>query len=144
MKIEKMACPLCESQKFHERDDHAFSFKQGRKTHIVDHLKHHACDDCGFSIFTPEQQDFNNQRVKDFQASLEDFVSPSQVLELREKYLITQTDANKIFGGGPTAFSKYERGVTSRVPELLAKCCMHWRVKTSCINLQIVVELNSE
>jgi HTH-type transcriptional regulator/antitoxin MqsA len=113
MKIEKMACPLCGSQKFYERDDHAYSFKQGRKTHIVDHLKHHACDDCDFSIFTPQQQDFNNQRVQDFQACLEDFISPAQVLALREKYLITQTDANKIFGGGPTAFSKYERGVTS-------------------------------
>jgi HTH-type transcriptional regulator/antitoxin MqsA len=113
MKIEKMACPLCGSQKFHERDDHAYSFKQGRKIHVVANLKHSACDDCGFSIFTPEQQDFNNCRVKEFQARLEDFISPAQVLALREKYQVTQTDANKIFGGGPTAFSKYERGITS-------------------------------
>lgn len=113
MKNAVNTCPICGSDALVEKSDHAYSFSHGRKKHTIDGLKRSLCSDCGVSLFLPSQLKSNNARVREFQSALVDFISPAQVLELREKYMITQADANKIFGGGPTAFSKYERGLAS-------------------------------
>lgn len=113
MKKNKESCPVCSSDSLIELNNHVYEFKHGRKTHTVSGLSHSLCQECGVSMFFPEQMDINNALVKDFQKNLKDYISPEQVLELREIYNITQGQANIIFGGGPTAFSKYERGVSS-------------------------------
>lgn len=111
MKTKESNCPVCGADALVEHSDHSFQFKHGRKNHTVLGLVHSLCDQCGVSLFLPEQLDANHDRVKEYQAKLVDYISPEQVLELREVYDITQAQANLIFGGGPTAFSKYERGI---------------------------------
>jgi len=106
-------CPVCGTGTLNEIADQSYEFKHGRKTHIVGGLLHSVCGECGTSMFLPEQMRANNLRVREFQNHLEDYISPAQVLELRERYELTQTQANQIFGGGPTAFSKYERGISN-------------------------------
>lgn len=113
MKTEESNCPVCGADALAEHTDHSFQFKHGRKTHTVPGLLHSLCSQCGVSVFLPEQLTANHQRVKQFQAQLTDYISPEQVLALREVYDITQSQANLIFGGGPTAFSKYERGISN-------------------------------
>lgn len=113
MKNKTQDCPICGANSLLEFNDHTYEFKCGRKKHLVQGLLHSVCSDCGTSMFLPEQLDLNNSKVRAYQKSLPDFISPAQILELREKYDITQAQANTIFGGGPTAFSKYERGVAN-------------------------------
>lgn len=113
MKNEKNICPVCGEKSLLEVLDYKYSFRHGRKEHVVDGLAKSECSECGASMFMPEQLDKNNEKVKLFQSSLKDFISATKILELREKYKITQSQANIIFGGGPTAFSKYERGLAS-------------------------------
>ncbi|MCC2960948.1 type II toxin-antitoxin system MqsA family antitoxin [Massilia sp. IC2-278] len=113
MNAQSNICPVCGASALTEKHDHSFFFNHGRKLKEVPNLSQTLCSACGVSMFLPSQLKENNRRVKDFQAKLEDYISPEQILELREKYKITQVDANKIFGGGPTAFSKYERGLSN-------------------------------
>lgn len=113
MKIKKYDCPVCGELSVSEVDDHVYKFKHGKKSHMLQGLFRSVCGACGVSFFTPDQLDRNNKKVREFQDKLSDYISPTKILELREKYDITQLQANVIFGGGPTAFSKYERGIAS-------------------------------
>lgn len=138
MKFSKEPCPVCGSNSLTELNDHVYKFKHGRKLHIVDGLSHSRCQECGVSMFLPEQMKLNNLKVKEYQSKLSDYISPEQVLTLRETYNLTQAQANTVFGGGPTAFSKYERGESSpsagaarqmlaalRDPEYMRTLCQH-------------------
>lgn len=108
-------CPFCGNHTLETRFDHSFVFKHGRREHTVSDLARSVCTtvECLAAFFTPEQLDSNNQRVREYQSNLEDFISPAQVLELREKYDLTQIEASRIFGGGVNSFSRYERGINS-------------------------------
>jgi HTH-type transcriptional regulator/antitoxin MqsA len=109
------SCPICGECALTEKHNHSFLFKHGRKMREVTELSQTICSACNVKFFSSYQLKKNHEKVVAFQAQLRDYISPKQVLELREKYELTQTEANKIFGGGPTAFSKYERGISNPV-----------------------------
>lgn len=68
------------------------------------------CDKCGTRGYLPGQRDANQQSIREYQKALLGYISPSDVLALREKYLLTQEQAGVIFGGGKQGFSKWECG----------------------------------
>lgn len=90
--------------------DLQFKFRYGQHKHIVEGLSHAICDRCGTSGYLPGQLAENNNRIKAFQKALVKIMGPSDILELRAKYSLSQAQAAKIFGGGANAFSKWERG----------------------------------
>ena len=106
-------CPICQAHAVNEHKDYVYEFKHGRKKHEVTGLSHSLCNACNVSFLSGEQLNSNHKKIIEFQQKLVDFISAKQVLALRETYGLTQADANKIFGGGPTAFSKYERGMAN-------------------------------
>lgn len=82
---------------------------------LVEGLQYSYCPSCEAEITAPAQMDHNallirtayqqeRARVKAEQHML----TGEQIRAIREKLAITQKQAAKIFGGGPTAFSKYE------------------------------------
>lgn len=86
------------------------TFKAGRKTYLVQGLKHWVCPNCETSLCSESQLTDNAAAIAAFEDKLPGYISPEQIIALREKYGITQEEAGKIFGGGRRAFSKYERG----------------------------------
>lgn len=66
------------------------------------------CDACGTLLQSPKtvrENSRNKQRVKN---SYDGLLDGSAIRDFREKYAITQKQAAGLFGGGPTAFAKYE------------------------------------
>ncbi|MDP1689324.1 MAG: type II toxin-antitoxin system MqsA family antitoxin [bacterium] len=113
MKFISEHCPICESGRWEPKSDDVCIFRHGRKTHKVIGLHYAICNICGTRGYLHGQRKENQHLIQNYQSSLLGYISPSDVLAIREKYELTQKEANKIFGGGSQGFSKWERGVTS-------------------------------
>lgn len=113
MKFIGEHCPICESGRWEPKSDEVCLFRNGRKVHKIIGLHYALCNICGTRGYLPGQRKENQHLIQNYQSSLPGFVSPSDVLAVREKYELTQKQANQIFGGGSQGFSKWERGVTS-------------------------------
>lgn len=103
-------CPLCEGGMWKPYTDGTYQFRQGRKSHTVGGQHYAMCDKCGTRGYLPGQRDANQQLIREYQSALLGYISPSDVLAVREKYLLTQEQAGTIFGGGKQGFSKWECG----------------------------------
>lgn len=106
-------CPICESGKWQPKSDDVHLIRHGRKTYKITGLHYAICNKCGAHGYLPGQRKANRLLVQKFHESLPWYVSPSDVLAVREKYRLTQKQANEIFGGGSQGFSKWERGIAS-------------------------------
>jgi HTH-type transcriptional regulator/antitoxin MqsA len=109
MEIREM-CPVCGEGALEARHDHVYAFLVGRQKQVVEGLEHSVCSVCGTSLCSPEQTDRNVAKIEAYQNALPDYISPENIAALRARYNISQSVAATIFGGGPNAFSKYERG----------------------------------
>jgi HTH-type transcriptional regulator/antitoxin MqsA len=104
-------CPICDVGTWVPRADDVHTFKHKGRELRVTGLHYALCNHCGARGFIPGQIAENKRLVATYQLGLRDFVSPSNILELREKYQISQVQAAAIFSAGKTAFSKWERGL---------------------------------
>lgn len=105
-------CPLCNEGDFREYSDGRFTFNHGKKLYVVEGQFYARCSVCDVKGFLPGQRAKNDLAIQNFQKSIPDYVSPSDVLAVRERYSLTQKQATQIFKGGANGFSKWERGVT--------------------------------
>ena len=103
-------CPVCGKGTWNPQADGSYKFRHGRRSHIVSGQHYAVCDQCGTRGYLPKQRDANQKLVLEYKKSLPGYISPSDVLALREKYILTQEQAALIFGGGKQGFSKWECG----------------------------------
>jgi len=103
-------CPVCENGNWIAHSDGVHRFKHKRRQHAVPGLQYSLCDHCGCRGFTEEQAELNQHAIAEYERKLPDFISPSDIYAIREKYGISQAQAAKIFNCGIAYFSKWERG----------------------------------
>jgi HTH-type transcriptional regulator / antitoxin MqsA len=106
-------CPVCGDGTWKPYCDGTHEFRHGRRSHFVGGQHYALCDKCGTMGYLPGQRDANRLLMREYQNALPGYISPSDVLALREKYLLTQEQAGLIFGGGKQGFSKWECGKAS-------------------------------
>ncbi|MCY3803050.1 MAG: type II toxin-antitoxin system MqsA family antitoxin [Gammaproteobacteria bacterium] len=102
-------CPVCESSKF-ENLQKSESFDYKGNNFVIDSFEYSRCCGCGFELISPAQVRRNELRVKDQFRRIDGLLTGKEIKAIRKKYGLTQENAAHIFGGGPSAFSKYERG----------------------------------
>jgi len=66
------------------------------------------CTACGSEQANAAQSRENKRAMQAFKKEVEKLLTGAEIREFREQFGITQSQAAKIFGGGPVAFSKYE------------------------------------
>ena len=66
------------------------------------------CNCCGSEQANAQQVRTNKRQIVAFKKRVNGLLTGSEVKSVREKLGLKQSDASKIFGGGPVAFSKYE------------------------------------
>ena len=77
-------------------------------------LRHFECEACAAQVETPAQIDYNAELIRMALAAKRTenrdpkLLTSSQIKKLRLDLGLTQKQASKVFGGGPTAFAKYE------------------------------------
>ncbi|QXI45166.1 type II toxin-antitoxin system MqsA family antitoxin [Pseudomonas wayambapalatensis] len=103
-KVEQ--CPICGEGYLHEIGyDH--EFEHNGHSGIV-HLKISKCDECLSEVPTDSQTLANKRAVIAFEKSADNRLSGSEIRSIRKALSLTQAEAAKVFGGGKSAFSKYE------------------------------------
>ena len=136
-------CPICDTGLWLPMADGRFTFRHGRKEHFVGNQNYAKCNNCGAEGFLPGQRAANDASVRDFQRKLPGYISPSDVLAVREKYMLTQEQAGLIFGGGTQAFSKWEcgktqpAGPTGRLLQLALKSDSTMRELAAQVNVEL-------
>lgn len=104
-------CPLCGSESLEIRHDKTRQIKYLKKPHTLEGLEHTVCLECGCSFNVKGQTERNNARFLEFETKLlNGIISPRQIIELRQKYNLTQEMAKQIFKSTGNLFSKWERG----------------------------------
>jgi HTH-type transcriptional regulator/antitoxin MqsA len=108
MKTTKRACLNCEKGEMnHCTRDFAYEYRGHQTT--VPQISGWFCDNC-------EEIEFNKGEGKRYAETIESFsqkVDQQEAIELskiRKKLRLTQHEAANLTGGGPNAFSRYERG----------------------------------
>lgn len=71
---------------------------------------HVKCTTCGDDILKLIQTNSNKQISRDFYAEINGLLTSAEVRKIRKQLNLTQKDAARLCGGGPNAFSRYERG----------------------------------
>jgi HTH-type transcriptional regulator/antitoxin MqsA len=116
-------CPVCErgtlsTEKYTEQIQH------NGKSFPVEDLERCRCDTCGADPVLTDQIRRNQVRICDAKRQADGYFTGHEIRCLRERLGLSQPDAALLFGGGPNAFSKYERGevVQSLPMDRLLRC----------------------
>lgn len=82
---------------------------------VVDGLLHWECPECHAELETPDQIDHNAElvraayvRERSLFKEAHGLLTGAKIRELRLHFGLTQKESSLVFGGGPTAFAKYE------------------------------------
>jgi HTH-type transcriptional regulator/antitoxin MqsA len=100
------SCPVCgEGHLVRETRTESFEY-QGAA--LSADLTEEYCDSCGTLALTPAVIRENARNIQRAKNAHDKLLSGEEICAFRDKYKITQRLAAQLFGGGPTAFAKYE------------------------------------
>lgn len=103
-------CPMC-GKKALKREVRRVPYEFRGKTVEVDQPGEW-CSACDEGILSPEDMAANRMALHDAAAEGRGMLPGGEVRRVRRKLGLTQKQAAALFGGGPNAFSRYERGDT--------------------------------
>lgn len=102
----KELCPICGEGHVTDHVDQVESEYKGRKALVP--LYYQLCDACHSDFAGAREGKLNKRAIMAFRKSVDGLLTGAEICALRDKYKLTQSQAAKLFGGGPVAFSKYE------------------------------------
>lgn len=103
-------CPICGTGQWVPRSIGTHIISHKRKKHTVSGLHDAVCDHCGARGFLEGQVAENCTLIENYEKTLKDYISPRDIYRIREKYMLSQKDAEKAFAAGKNMFSKWENG----------------------------------
>lgn len=107
---EKLSiCPVCENGEL-QVVTYSDTFKHNGQPLQVHALEGCECTACGADPVLPDQIKRNQARIADAKRRADGLLSGGDIVQIRDRLNLTQRQAAEIFGGGPKAFAKYERG----------------------------------
>lgn len=100
-------CPVCKSNRIVlSSAQENFNYK---KSSVLSTVEFYTCAECNEEFIPKELIIRNDKALKDAKKHFDGLLSAAEIIAIRKKLGITQEQASIIFGGGPNAFSKYER-----------------------------------
>ena len=108
--MAEVHCELCGEQAIRDTRPIDYTYK-GHKITLGQPGTY--CDSCGESLLEPEDLSATRIELMEFQARVDHILGPKQVKEIRKTLKRSQKQLADLLGGGPNAFSRYERGVTA-------------------------------
>lgn len=102
-------CPMCETGALTPLTfDDSFICK-GKTINVQGLLGMH-CTQCGADPILTEQILSNQQKIADAKRAATGMLTSADIRQIRQTLKLSQKDCSLLLGGGPNAFSKYERG----------------------------------
>jgi HTH-type transcriptional regulator/antitoxin MqsA len=107
-----MKCPVCGGAELvHDTRDMPFTYK-GQTTKITS-VTADWCDACGESLTGPAESERVMRAMNEFRQQVNAQDGNQELIRsVRKQLRLSQREAAELFGGGPNAFSRYERGST--------------------------------
>ena len=104
------ACPVCGGTLVEETRKVRFTYKD----RILDlDQAGQFCVRCSEGFLSPTESRANDNAIRTFHNKVDGLLAPQEIRAIRKRLNLTQAEAAIVFGGGPMAFSKYERGETT-------------------------------
>ncbi|OGR06362.1 MAG: hypothetical protein A2511_10140 [Deltaproteobacteria bacterium RIFOXYD12_FULL_50_9] len=105
-----MICPGCGCAMRRESRDKSYSYKG--EVMMVPGVDGWHCPECGEIVFaSPEEGALYDAAIREHIVKVNRRLFPD-LRTIRKKLHLTQAEAGRLFGGGVTAFSRYESGKT--------------------------------
>ncbi|WP_312291388.1 type II TA system antitoxin MqsA family protein [Stutzerimonas nitrititolerans] len=107
-----MKCPVCGGAELvHDTRSLPFTYK-GQTTEIAD-VTADWCDACDESLTGPAESERVMRAMNEFRQQVNAQDGNQELIRsVRKQLRLSQREAAELFGGGPNAFSRYERGST--------------------------------
>ena len=100
-------CPICEEGYLHPQTEQIDAEYMGEKGTIPS--QYSVCAACGSEQADAADVRFNKRAMISFKKQTQGLLTGAEVFEMRKRWGLNQREAAKVFGGGPVAFSKYEK-----------------------------------
>ena len=101
-------CPYCKKEvdyKIEKRD-----VKEFRGIEIDTYENVAVCKECHQDLYVNEIEEKNNERIYELYREKANIIKPQDIVNLREKYDISQRELTSILGFGKMTINRYERG----------------------------------
>ena len=101
-------CPYCRKKvdyKIEKRDLKEF---RGIETNTYENVA--VCKECHQDLYVNEIEEKNNKRIYELYREKANIIKPQDIVNLREKYDISQRELTAILGFGKMTINRYERG----------------------------------
>lgn len=101
------SCPECGAKLSRETRSVSYTYKGH---HIEISQPGEWCPACNEGVLSRDDMKATEKALHDFKARIDGLLTSDEVREIRKRIALSQKAAAEIFGGGPNAFSRYERG----------------------------------
>lgn len=104
----RVYCPYCKKEveyKIEKRD-----IKEFRGIEINTYENVAICKECCQDLYVNEIEEKNNERIYELYREKANIIKPQDIVDLREKYDISQRELTSILGFGKMTINRYERG----------------------------------
>ena len=104
----KVYCPYCKKEveyKVEKRD-----LKEFRGIEVDTYENVAVCKECHQDLYVNEIEEKNNERIYELYREKANIIKPQDIIDLREKYDISQRELTAILGFGKMTINRYERG----------------------------------
>lgn len=99
-------CPICGIGHASEQVEQVESHYKGLSTQLPVYML--ACDHCGSETAGAAETKKSRRALIAWRKQVDGLLTGAQIIALRQQLRLTQSQAARLFGGGPVAFSKYE------------------------------------
>lgn len=104
----RVYCPYCKKEveyKVEKRD-----LKEFKGIEINTYENVAVCKECHQDLYVNEIEEKNNERIYELYREKANIIKPQDIIDLREKYDISQRELTAILGFGKMTINRYERG----------------------------------
>ena len=104
----RVYCPYCKKEVEYKIEKR--NIKEFRGIEINTYENVAVCKECHQDLYVNEIEEKNNERIYELYREKANIIKPQDIVDLREKYDISQRELTSILGFGKMTINRYERG----------------------------------
>ena len=105
----KIQCAVCDSDRV-KKIRRKFEARYNQMSVVVENVEMYRCEACGEEFFTPEQSRELSRQMKNRVREEQGLLSPEQIVEIRKRLGLSQSDLEDLFGLGEKVVTRWETG----------------------------------
>ena len=104
----RVYCPYCKKEVEYKIEKRNIKEFKGIEINTYENVA--VCKECHQDLYVNEIEEKNNERIYELYREKANIIKPQDIVDLREKYDISQRELTSILGFGKMTINRYERG----------------------------------